>query len=80
MFMSFLMVCRYTATNEVNWSDFTTVIVSVGGEEKNRDVLRKIVGVRDFFVCRPFLGPSLHSFQRLSNAVELDLQFVLRFC
>jgi hypothetical protein len=36
------------------------------------------VGVRDLFVCRPFLGPSLPSFQRLSNANELDLQFVLR--
>jgi hypothetical protein len=35
------------------------------------------MGVRDFSVCRPFLGPSLQSFQRLANASELDLQFVL---
>lgn len=47
-------------------------------EEKNRDELRKIVGVGDFFVCRPFLGSSLQPFRSLSNASELDLQFVLR--
>jgi hypothetical protein len=34
--------------------------------------------VRDAFIFPPLFGPSLHSFERLSNAGELDPQFVLR--